>query len=435
MKIDFGHIFSSLTKWQSTNINLRTKMGGGLLKQGLIFSIGLQAVNGLTPLFLLPISLPRLGPDAYGVYVHAMVISNMLAGVLVLGFFAHLSRLFLYETVESQEPPFARLVVFQCTLSVVATLINILVVLLFIKIDQEVYLIAALSTLFSAFNVDWYYYSNTRIQPLFWRTLVARTMIISLAAFLVVDRKDLILFISLVVLANGAANLAGLIWAWRTEKIVMRLPKRRDYLSARHFFASSIIGSVQQYADQILVGVAFSKAELAHLSLCRQVLSACAGFTQAICRVVLPLTIKNLRDHPTTFLANVMRRARIFLLGVSGVAILIACFGGSLLNALSNDRFEFGFAVMSICAACFLATSAAVYIDTQISIPTVKEYVTTRSNIMVAMVFLSGLIVLTLVQGLDYRFALLSLFIAESFGVLTMLIFHLRLGTLQKGQA
>lgn len=433
MKIDFGRISSSLTKWLSTNSYLSFKAGGGL-KQGFVFSIGLQAVNGLSPLLLLPISLPRLGPDAYGVYVHAMVISNMLAGVLVLGFFAHLSRLFLYETVEGQESPFARLVVFQCSLSVFATLINLLVVLIFIEIDQEVYLVAALSTLFSAFNVDWYYYSNTRIQPLFWRTLVARTIIITLAALLVVDSKDLFLFTSLVVLANGAANLAGLIWAWRTEKIVMCLPKWKDYLSARHFFASSIIGSVQQYADQILVGAAFSKVELAHLSLCRQVLSACAGFTQAICRVMLPLTIKDHLESPITFLAHVTRRARIFSLAISGVAILIACFGGVLLNALSNGRFEFGFVVMGMCAACFLATSAAVYIDTQISIPTVKEYVTTRSNIVVAITFLFGLAVLALVPGLDYRFALLSLFAAESIGVIAMLVFHLRLGTLQKRQ-
>lgn len=154
-----------------------------MLKQGLVFSIGLQAVNGLSPLLLLPIILPRLGPNAYGVYVHAMAISNMLSGMLVLGFAAYLSRLFLYETGNGQDSPFARLVAFQGILAIVATLLNLLVVLLFIKTNREVYLVATLSTLFAALNVDWYYYSRTYIQPLFWRTLLARTAIISLATF------------------------------------------------------------------------------------------------------------------------------------------------------------------------------------------------------------------------------------------------------------
>jgi O-antigen/teichoic acid export membrane protein len=407
---------------------------GGIIRQGLGFSIGLQAVNGLSPLLLLPISLPRLGPDAYGVYVHALVISNMLAGVLVLGFFSHLSRLFLRETAEGQESPFARLVVFQCSLSLVATLLNLFIVLLFIETHQEVYLIATISTLLSGFNVDWYYYSKLKIKVLFWRTLIARMLIIGLAAFLVVDSKDLLLFVGLVVLANSTGNMAALIWAWKTEKIVMYLPKLSDYLSARHFFGSSIIGSVQQYADQIIVGAAFSMSELAHLSLCRQVLSACAGFTQAICRVMMPLSIKNHRECPSTFFPNVMLRARIFLIGVGGVAILIACFGDPLLSALSKDRFEFGFLVMSICAVCFFITSASIYIDTQISIPALKEYVTTHANILVAMTFLLGLIFTTTLQSFDYRFALLSLFAAESIGVLAMVYFLHRLGIFKKVQ-
>lgn len=403
-----------------------------MLKRGLVFSIGLQAVNGLSPLLLLPISLRRLGPDAYGEYVHAMVISNMLVGVLVLGFAAHLSRIFLREAGEGQESPFARLVLFQGILAVAATVLNILVVMVFIEAGRQVYLLAALSTLFAAFNVDWYYYSRTRIQPLFWRTLIARTVIIGLAAFLVVDSHDLFLFTSLTVLATGAANLAGLAWAWRSERSVMRIPKREDFFSARYFFASGIIGSVQQFADQILVGVIFSKADLAHLSLCRQVLSACAGFTQAVCRVILPRSIKDLLDSPATFLARVMHRARLFAIGVGCVAILIAGVAGPVLNELSHGRFDFGFAVMGICAACFLTTSAAVYIDTQISIPSGKEHVTTSSNVIVATTFLIGLVAMILVPGLDYRVALLSLFVAESLGIVAMLSFHFRLGSFSK---
>lgn len=403
-----------------------------MLKRGLAFSIGLQAINGLSPLLLLPISLRRLGPDAYGVYVHALAISNLLAGVLVVGFAAHLSRTYLREISEGGILPFARLVAFQAMLALFASVANVVVVALFIHVDRAVYLLAILNTLFAAFNVDWYYYSRTHIEPLFWRTLVARAVIISLAAILVVDEKDLLLFTALTVVATGLANFAGFAWAWRSEKIVLRFPLREDFTSARYFFASGVIGSIQQYADQILVGAIFSKADLAHLSLCRQVVSACSGFTQAVCRVLLPRSIKELLESPGTHLTQIMRRGRVFTVGAIAVALLIATVAGPLLETLSGNKFHFASTVMLLSAACFLATSAAVYVDTQLSVPAGKEHVTTKSNVLVAATFLLGLTTMTLIPGLHYSFALLSLVLAESIGVAAMLYLHSRIGTFQK---
>jgi len=385
---------------------------------------------------MLPIVLRSLGPNAYGSYAHALALSGLLTGLFVTGFANHHTRDYvrskLTPDVPGQVPPFFRLFLFQLIGAMVAGFANIAAGFLLASGTQRtLYLIAAVGTLLSCLNVDWVFYARNDIGPLFWRTLIVRIGVIALAALLLRSSDDLLIYAVLIQAANVLSSLIGFILASRQEERIWISPKKIDFINSRYFFASNVIGSIQQYADQIVVGIVFSKADLAYLSLCRQVLSAAVGVSTAACRALMPYSVRA-AQNARRLTAHVRQIARPYVLITVLTGVGMGTLGAPIMQWLAGSRFHFPNWLFPVCGACFVATAIAVFIDTQISIPINKEVVTTRSNVAVALLILIGLVGLWKFPTVGYVGALWALFIAESVGVFFMLIIHKKIGTFRE---
>jgi PST family polysaccharide transporter len=391
------------------------------------YSVLLNLLAALTPLVTVPVVLRGLGPEQYGTYAHAAVISNWIIAVFVSSLSNYCIREYVLrsETAKDRQTTFGRLIVLQAVMSAVGAILHVVVVLLLPRGgDNDVYWVFVILTVLSFLNVDWYFYAKGRVALLFWRTLIVRMVAIGMIIISVRNPDDLIIYCIIFAGSTIVANLTGFFMSVRDEKPAFCWRISDELRNARFFFANATLGSVSLYADQFLLGIVGTATDVAYLSICRQMLSATVNFPVAACRSLLAKS--------TAVVGSAGHRQYIealfkkYGLGVSIAAILLSVFGSSAVALLAGTKYSISSGVFIICGAAFAVTAANVFVDTQLSVAMKIEKITTAGYAATAVVLLVALFVL--LPAYRYTGALMALFIGESVGLIVVLMAHMRHG-------
>jgi len=350
-------------------------------------------------------------------------LSAWLTGIFVIGFAHYCTREYIRSSVKSPGNSIIfKLFIFQLVGAALAFGLN-LIAIFFISPKEFflVYLICSIGTLGAALNLDWVIYSKGNISFIFWRLLIIRTTIIFLIVVLIHSSHDLMIFVLISTAGNIASNLVSFIWIIKKEKIIWKLPIAEDFYNARHFFASNLIGSMQQYFDQVIAGVFLPMADVAYLAICRQLISFANGIMIGIGKLMMSYSVHETLKN-SNFNVYIKKIAKPYLAMSICVGLGICALGRLVTQWLTGNNFIFEWWVFWVCGACFFATSVAVFIDMQISIPLGREKLTTYANVIVTVFLGLGLFYISLHPIIGYGGILIALFIAESLGALFMIL-------------
>ncbi|MNZ89629.1 hypothetical protein D3C78_1085620 [compost metagenome] len=170
------------------------------------------------------------------------------------------------------------------------------------------------------------------------------------------------------------------------------------------------------------MSIIIGKKELAILNILKQVYAMAMMVPTTWCRFFMPMAIQSYKNSSNNMFH---KKYGLMYAAINSVIFLFLCvLGTTFLTYLAGEEYHFNHIDIVLCAMCVISTAAAVYIDTQISIPQGLESITTRSNLIVLSVFLATLYMF--VNWIGYSGALISIFISEICGVLMMIYLHYR---------
>lgn len=403
-----------------------------MLYKKLGYSFSLNILNAIFPILTLPIVFRALSPIQYGEYV----ISNILYQLTIVFFNSvflqyfireYSGKLNLEQDDDSKKYLCGEYIFVQVFYTFFSCFFYIGLILLFNAISNVRFDIALwffIPLLFSSCNVEWYYFATQNYKVLFFRNAFIKLLLL-FSVYVFVKEGDVVLYAMLMSFSYALTFIIGYLNIFNSirYKRVPLLYLYKYFFKVKHFALNAIIGTGYQYGDQLLLSIILGKKELAILNILKQVYSMAMMVPTTWCRFFMPTAIQSYRN----FSNNIFHKKYGLIYAViNGVIFLFLCvLGTTFLIYFAGGEYHFNHIDIVLCAMCVISTAAAVYIDTQISIPQGLEKITTSSNLIVLLVFLATLY--PAVNWVGYSGALISIFISETCGVLMMLYLHYKL--------
>ncbi|WP_152691936.1 lipopolysaccharide biosynthesis protein [Aeromonas hydrophila] len=402
-----------------------------MLYKKLGYSFSLNILNAVFPVLTLPIVFRALSPSQYGEYV----ISNILYQLTIVFFNSVFLQYFIREyssklTLEQDDSSNKYLcgeyIFVQIFYTFFSCFFYIGLIFLFnitsnVRFDIALWFFIPL--LFSSCNVEWYYFATQNYKVLFFRNAFIKFLLL-FCVYIFVKEGDVVLYTILMSLSYALTFIIGYlnIFNFIRYKRTPLLYLCKYFFKVKHFALNAIIGTGYQYGDQLLLSIILGKKELAILNILKQVYAMAMMVPTTWCRFFMPTAIQSYKN----FINKIFhKKYGLMYAAINGAIFLFLCvFGTTFLIYFAGEEYHFNDIDIVLCAMCVISTSAAVYIDTQISIPQGLESITTRSNLIVLSIFLATLYLF--VNWVGYSGALISIFISETCGVLMMVYLHYR---------
>lgn len=393
----------------------------------IVYSLLSNISNTVLPMVTMSFATHAIGVESYGKYIHASVFSNWIIAISI----SSLGSFFIRELVESKNEgqTVSDLLSAQIGLSLISVIVHAAILCFVAGLWFEwVYTIFLPVTLFSFLNVDWYFYAKNNLGVLFWRSLFVKLLCVALVIVFVRDKNDMILFAIIMASMTVVSNLFGFAFIVVKEKPRVNFNNFKKLLmTGRYFFANAGVGSIYQFADQVILGAITLKSELAYLSIYKQIISGAVSFPGAVCRVLIKSSTEAVSNK--SFASFIWPAMKKYLLALVAMSVVFFCAAGKVVQVISNTRQPFITEAAIYGALCFIIVSLNVFIDTQISIPSRREHITTRANISVATI--ASVLMPFLLPAYGYRGGIITLTVSELAGLLTMIFLHIKAETLR----
>lgn len=398
----------------------------GLMKRNknLSYSLLLNVVNAFFPMFSIPLITVSVGLSSYGHYVYAGLITNILIAIFSNGLFSYYLRAYL-----SDHETLGEIIGVQFLFILFAFIIQLIFIFAMNVYNDPIFIIFLVVTLSHCICVEWYFYGKGELSILFYRTLSIK--ILSLIAIYVLSNitSNIIYFALVSAGALIASNITGYLLLIKDERIIIKISSPKKNLSnGKYFISNAALGSIYQYLDQVIISIVASRQDLAFLNLYKQLINGVNSFPGIINRVLMKDSQKEYEKE--NFKAHVTRLfSRYFFITATG------CIGLFFtINMVAEYLARVAIPTINLTSfiSSFLvfAVAMAVFIDTQISVITHKEKITTYANLGVATTTL--LLMIPLVQRFNFNGGLLSLAIGETVGVAIMIFLHIKSGTFKQ---
>ncbi|WP_429066321.1 lipopolysaccharide biosynthesis protein [Aeromonas bestiarum] len=395
------------------------------------YSFSLNILNAIFPLLTLPIVFRALSPEQYGDYVIANILYQLTIVFFNTVFVQYFIREYSSKWLAERDTDSCRYICgeyicVQMYFILFACAFYIGLIFLFhsfANVRFDIALWYFIPLVLSSFNVEWYYFATQNYKALFYRTIFIKMMLLFFIYFFV-KNSDVVSYAVIMALSYGLTYIIGYL---NISKLVhfRKISLRELSLYAvkvKHFALNSIIGVGYQYGDQLLLSIILGKKELAILNILKQIYAMAMMVPTTWCRFFMPTAIQSYKNFSNNMFH---KKYGLMYAAINGVIFLFLCvLGTTFLIYFAGEEYHFNHIDIILCAMCVISTAAAVYIDTQISIPQGLESITTRSNLIVLSIFLATLYLF--VNWVGYSGALISIFISETCGVLMMVYLHYR---------
>lgn len=388
-----------------------------------------QGIIAAFPFFMLPLLLERIGLEAYGNYVHAMIVANIIFAIFSNSFNGFYSRIYSesYKN-DNNRDAFSTIAVLQIFFCIIGLAIYTCILIAFNL--ESIYTIGYFLIIACAFNFEWYFYFENKVKHVFFRMILSRVLILTSTLFFVKNKDDVELYFLIYSLFSFFYFVMGFFYIFKKEEIVFQAVNFKKIFETRFFFFSGVIGALQSQGDQLVIGFIFSKDSLAYLSIIRQIISACCSFTGAVCRVLLPISLSIYQEALTMHARFFKKSILLFLFIILIFSIGFFIFGNYVVGFLSKELLFLSDGEIFLCIYSVAITSLAMLLDTFLSITKKKEWITLISNIFVGPLFVGMTIIIAsgeyIFLGLkNYSMPILILALAETVGVIIVVILHL----------
>ncbi|MFQ2243191.1 lipopolysaccharide biosynthesis protein [Aeromonas enteropelogenes] len=395
------------------------------------YSFLLNILNAVFPLLTLPIVFRALSPEQYGDYVIVNILYQLTIVFFNTVFVQYFIREYSGKWLLEKDANSCRYIcgeyicvqIFSMLFSCIFYIGLVSTFHSFANIRFDVALWYFIPLIFSSCNVEWYYFATQNYKVLFYRTGFIK-LILLFSVYFFVESSDVVSYAIIMALSYALTYIIGylnIIKFVNFRKISLRELFLYTF-KVKHFALNSIIGVGYQYGDQLLLSIILGKKELAILNILKQIYAMAMMVPTTWCRFFMPTAIQSYKNfsHNTFHKKYGLMYVAINIF----IFIFIFTFGLTFLMYFAGGEYHFNRIDVLLCAMCVISTAAAVYIDTQISIPQRLESITTRSNFIVLSVFLATLYLF--VNWIGYSGALISIFISEICGVLMMIYLHYR---------
>ncbi|MBQ4794601.1 hypothetical protein F9U41_11175 [Pectobacterium versatile] len=392
------------------------------------YSFSLNILNALFPLMTLPFVFRAFTPDYYGEYVLVNIIYQIVFSISSTVLTQYFIREYTFSFANDPDEiryKCGEYILIQLFFSFMGIVLYSILILAFYKISNANLSLASwfyIPLFFSFLNVDWYYYATQRYSAIFYRTLVVKSIILFLVFFIINKDEDIGIYAFIMAVSYSVTILIGFLYI--IKDIYFKMPSfvsyKKHFFGVRHFFFNSFIGLGYQYIDQLILSMLLDRKDLAILNILKQIIAMLALFPATLCRYMLPDAINSYVSGNEEIYHK--KYDRFFLISISFISVAFLFLGFEFLSILTGEKYTFSFNDVLMCSLCFTVTAVSVFIDTQYSIPQRREFITTRSNIAVLIVFL--ILLYPLIIILNYKGALVSMLFAEMSGVIVMILLH-----------
>ncbi|MBO3277149.1 oligosaccharide flippase family protein [Pseudomonas schmalbachii] len=379
------------------------------------------------PVITIPIVLHKIPLDTYGEYISIYLAYTIANSIVILSFSSSANRSYLESTLRKEEEKcFIKLITCQFLLTIPLFLIYTTATTIIPTNNKAITCLFLIATISSSLNVDWYFYAKQLYKMLFWRNLSLRAIAIILLLLSIKNEGDITIYALITSTLIVSTNLLGFLMAWKENvtkplKITKLLDAWQEIKSAKHFYTNSGIATSYQQLDQILIGSLLGEAHLAKLNILKQLILVPTNITGTYSKFFTTQAV--LSRSTGTYKKTIKRTLKGFVLLLLALAIIGLPLGLPVINFLTASQADYSFKDIALCAGVALSTSAAVFINTQISIPLKLEKINTASNIFVSATSL--LTMYSLHEEYGYLSAIIGLLAGETLGVLIMITLHI----------
>lgn len=261
---------------------------------------GIQGINMLLPLAIIPFLILKIGIDGYGRYAFAFAFANYFNIIIDFGYnLSNVQRISVVsENLIYKSKIFCSTIISKLLILLLSTIICLLVIFLtsFNEYNQEL-LIVYLIIFSNAFNTIWYFQGIEKIKIYSFINLFCRIAVLPLLIIFVKTENDLLIALAIMSLPYFLVSSLSLIYLFKMNQIKIVKVSRTEVISGiKHswpvFISTSSMGVYTQLII-LFLGITTSAASVGLYSILTKLSSAIYTiFFYPISQVYLPVISK-----------------------------------------------------------------------------------------------------------------------------------------------
>lgn len=398
------------------------------LSSNYIFNTILTLSNVLFPLLTFPYISRILGPIGVGNVSYAQSIVQYFvmfaqAGLPVYGI-REIAK--VRDKKEELSNTFHELFILNFILVIIS---SIFYMLLFynnneMQLDAKLYVILGFSILLNLFTVDWFFGGIEEYKYIAIRGLIIRILSIVLMFLLIHDESDYIKYAALSVFSIFLANILNI---YELRKHLNRKILYRKIKIAKHLkpmtllFVASLIGSIYNNLDVILLGTLASKEYVGYYTTNRRLIQLAIVIVGSLGTVLIPRLSFYINNGLNNEYNKLAVKSINFLYFCSfPMVVYLSVMSKDILLLIGGNKFEAGSFSLSILSVQIIITSLASFFGFQVILANNNEKGIVYSNIAGAIVNI--IINVTLIRRIFHDGSSIAIVVSETAVVITQLI-------------
>jgi PST family polysaccharide transporter len=306
---------------------------GRLLATNILWLYGLQGLNYLVPMVMLPYLVRVLGVGQYGLISFAQSIAQYFIIATDYGFNLSAAR----AITQNREDQIEVARVFWTTLTIKSSLLLIGAIIFGIVIEMSsnlrahasIYCAVYLAVVGNAIFPIWLFQGLEQMRPISIITGITKVVAAVLILVLVRNRQDTLL--ATILLSSGflLAGVVGLTVSLRTHVRQFYIPTVGDIIAAlrdgRHVFLTTAAVSLYSNTNTFLVGLIGGTEQAGYFSLADKLIRAVSGLVYPVIQASYPHVIQLIlqsKEQATMFLRKILQRGIAFGI-VMGLSVLL----------------------------------------------------------------------------------------------------------------
>ena len=387
---------------------------------------GVQGINYLVPLLVLPYLLRILTPTGYGAIVFAQSLINYLRIVANFGFNFSATR--DVSLARDNREELAQIFWTTLTAKMCLLIVSITIVLPFIflvpilRTHSAIIGVSGLALFGAVLLPEWYFQGLEHIRHLAIIQSVSNVVMLVCIFIFVRSASDEVAAAAILALPRLLGGIVSVVVMSRAWPVPWRRPSVRDVWNALraswHLFVSGAATSLYVNSNVFLVGLICGDFQVALYSVANRIVIAATGLLSPIVQASFPrasMSFHRSIDEGLEFAGRILRYLMVVAIALSAVLVI---FARQIVGILSGGRYLEAVPVVRIMGVLPVAIGTAMVLS---QIVMINVGLTRRmSQIYIAV----GVFSIALLVPLAFRFGALgaaaSLLAVEVFGPILM---------------
>lgn len=275
---------------------------GSDIKKNYIYNVVYRLSSCFLPLIVTPYIARVLGAERVGIYSFSSTVACyfIMMGKLGLDNYGNRSIASCREDIEKRSRTFWGIYMIQMITSVISILAYLLLILIFVEKNRDVYFIQLLYVGSVLFDVSWFFFGMEQFRITTIRSLVSRTIIIICVFVFVHSEKDLWVYTCIM-------SACFLLEQLQLIPLILRQVKRVSLKKVDivchvvpnlRLFVPLLALSIYHWTDKIMLGVILSStAVVAFYTYAENIINLPKGILLALDTVMLPRISGMVANH------------------------------------------------------------------------------------------------------------------------------------------